>query len=182
MRFEDRVRRIAIASGRLVVRMPNKHSAGLVLYRIRDGTLELLLVHLGGPLWAKKDAGAWFIPKGEIEEDEDALAAAQREFREETGFEARGPFQDLGSTRNKSGKTILAWAFAGDCDPARLSSNTFAMEWPPKSGRRQQFAEVDRASFFTLDEARTKAHPAELVLLERLERSLRDTGRIGSGA
>jgi predicted NUDIX family NTP pyrophosphohydrolase len=161
--------------------MANKQSAGLVLYRIRGGTLELLLVHLGGPAWTKKDAGAWFIPKGEIEGDENPLAAAQREFREETGFEAKGPFLELGSARNKSGKTILAWAFAGDCDPAKLRSNSFCMEWPPKSGRRQEFPEVDRGAFFTIEEARGKAHPAELALLEKLDALLRDKGTLASG-
>ena len=162
--------------------MPNKQSAGLVLYRLRGGALEMLLVHLGGPLWAKKDAGAWFVPKGEIEGDEDPLAAARREFREETGFEPKAPFLPLGSTRNKSGKTILAWAFAGDCDPAALRSNMFAMEWPPKSGRRQQFPEVDRAAFFTIAEAREKASPAELVLLEKLAAILREKGAPASGS
>jgi predicted NUDIX family NTP pyrophosphohydrolase len=156
----------------------NKTSAGLLLYRIRDERFEALLVHLGGPLWARKDAGAWFIPKGEVEAGEDLLAAARREFHEETGFDAHGPHLALGSVRNKSGKTIHAWAVEGDCDPAQLESNEFELEWPPRSGRRQRFPEVDRAAFFTLTQAREKANPAELVLVERLERMLRDRGGV----
>jgi predicted NUDIX family NTP pyrophosphohydrolase len=161
--------------------MRPKQSAGLVLYRVHDGALQMLLVHLGGPLWTKKDEGAWFVAKGEIEEDEEPLAAAQREFREETGFEPRGPYLALGAARNKSGKTILAWAFEGDCDPTALESNTFSMEWPPKSGRRQQFPEVDRAAFFTLEEARIRAHPAELPLLEKLAAILHEKGTLARG-
>jgi len=150
------------------VRMAKK-SAGLVMYRIRGGALEVLLVHLGGPFWARKDAGAWFIPKGEIDPGEDELAAAKREFEEETGFKPSGPFIALGSVKHKSGKTVTAWAFEGDCDPSALKSNTFEMEWPPRSGKQSEFPEVDRAAFLTLDAAREKLHPAELELLGRLQ-------------
>jgi len=149
-----------------------KKSAGLVMYRIRGGALEVLLVHLGGPLWGKKDAGAWFVPKGEIEPGEDEFAAAQREFEEETGFKSTGPFLALGSVKHKSGKTVTAWAFEGDCDPAALRSNTFTMEWPPRSGKHHEFPEVDRAAWFTIEAAREKIHPAEFELLDRLGRHL----------
>ena len=146
-----------------------KKSAGLVMYRIRGGALEVLLVHLGGPFWAKKDVGAWFIPKGEIEPGEDELAAAQREFEEETGFKAAGPFIALGSVKHKGGKIVTAWAFEGDCDPASLKSNTFKMEWPPRSGKQREFPEVDRAAFFTVEAAREKMHPAEFEFFPRLQ-------------
>ena len=108
------------------------------------------------------------------------LSAARREFQEETGFESQRPFLELGSAKNKSGKTIHAWAFEGDCDPTQIHSNEFEMEWPPKSGRRQRFPEVDRAAFFSMDAARVKANPAELVLVERLEQMLRERGDIGA--
>ena len=143
------------------------------MYRYRDNRLEVLLVHLGGPLWAKKDAHSWFIPKGEIELDEDELDAARREFQEETGLVPSGPFTDLGEIRHKSGKVVRAWAFAGDCDPAKITSNTFVMEWPPKSGKQQSFPEVDRAAFFDRAKAQEKIHPAEYALVERLSNMLR---------
>jgi predicted NUDIX family NTP pyrophosphohydrolase len=147
-----------------------KQSAGLVLYRIADGeTLEVLLVHPGGPYWVKKDAGAWFIPKGELQPGEDPLDAAKREFEEETGVKPKGTFQPLGSVKNKSGKIVTAWAFEGDCDPAQLHSNTFSMEWPPKSGKQQEFPEVDRAEFFKMAEASAKIHSVEWDLLTRLQ-------------
>ena len=149
-----------------------KRSAGLAMYRIRSSALEILLVHLSGPFWAKKDAGAWFIPKGEIAPGEDELAAARREFHEETGFKAAGPFISLGSVKHKSGKSVTAWAFQGDCDPSALKSNTFKMEWPPRSGKQQEFPEVDRAAFFTLDAAREKMHPAEFEFFLRLAKHL----------
>jgi len=139
------------------------------MYRRTRGTLEVLLVHLGGPFWRSKDAGAWFLPKGEIEPDEDPLAAARREFREETGFEPQGPFTALGETKHKRGKRVLAWAFESDWDPSRLTSNTFRMEWPPKSGRQQEFPEIDRAEFLSLNLAKSKIHEAEAVFLDRLE-------------
>ncbi len=148
--------------------MPKK-SAGLLMYRVRRGVLEVLLVHPGGPFWEKKDAGAWFVPKGEIAANEDELSAAMREFQEETGLAPAGPFLALGSVRHKGGKTVIAWAFEGDCDPATLSSNTFTMEWPPRSGRQREFPEIDRAAFFTREAARRKMHPAEFAFVARLE-------------
>ena len=141
------------------------------MYRVRAGQMEVLLVHLGGPFWSRKDSGAWFIPKGEVNPEEDHLSAAKREFAEETGLKpGAGSFVPLGSVKQKSGKTVVAWAFEGDCDPGSIHSNTFTMEWPPKSGRRQEFPEVDRAGFFTREQARDKMHPAEFELLERLRK------------
>jgi predicted NUDIX family NTP pyrophosphohydrolase len=145
-----------------------KVSAGVLLYRRRGGTLEVLLVHLGGPFWAKKDAGAWFVPKGEVNPGEEELAGAKREFAEETGLVADGELQELGSVRHKSGKKVSAWAMEGDCDPASLRSNTFEMEWPPKSGKTKEFPEIDRADFFSVEAARGKMHPSEFVFVERL--------------
>jgi predicted NUDIX family NTP pyrophosphohydrolase len=149
-----------------------KHSAGLLLYhRRKPGTTEVLLVHPGGPFWAKKDEHAWSMPKGEFEADEDALAAARREFAEETGFAPDGPVVDLGAVKS-SGKVIHAWAVAGDWDPALLRSNEFEMEWPPRSGRRARFPEVDRAAWFDLDTARRKIHRNQLAFIDALERAL----------
>lgn len=141
-----------------------------MMHRQRDGKPEVLLVHLGGPFWASKDA--WFIPKGEIEQGEDELAAAKREFREETGFQPEGTLVPLGSAKQKSGKTVTAWAFEGDCDPAALRSNTFEMEWPPRSGRVREFPEVDRAGFFTIEAAQEKMNAAEFELVKRLVQKL----------
>ena len=138
------------------------------MYRIVGDHLQVLLVHLGGPFWRKKDAGAWVIPRGEINENEDLLAAAQREFGEETGFASHGPYLALGEVRQSSGKRIHVWAFAGDCDPSQLRSNTFEIEWPPKSGKRRAFPEVDRAEFFSLAEGMVKIMKAETAFLERL--------------
>lgn len=149
-----------------------KASAGLLMYRKRNGPLEVLLVHLGGPFWKKKDSGAWFVPKGEINPGEDQLVAARREFQEETGLVPTGEFLALGSVKHKSGKIVTAWAFAGDCDPASLKSNTFEMEWPPKSGKHAQFPEIDRAEFFTVERATGKMHPAEFEFVTRLEKLL----------
>ncbi|HEV8226569.1 MAG TPA: NUDIX domain-containing protein [Methylomirabilota bacterium] len=144
-----------------------KRSAGLLMYRRREGHVEVLLVHPGGPFWMKKDAGAWSIPKGEYDEGEDAFAAATREFQEETGLVAQGPFLPLAQAR-QSGKIIQAWAFEGDCQPESLRSSTFALEWPPRSGRRQEFPEVDRAEWFGLEEARRKIIPGQVALLDEL--------------
>ena len=152
-------------------RMP-KVSAGLVMYRMRGGEIEVLLVHPGGPFWAKKDAGAWFIPKGEVEPHEDLFSAAKREFLEETGLKAEGKFLKLGSVKHKSGKVVTVWAFEGDCEPASIRSNTFAMEWPPRSGKQKEFPEVDRAAFYTIEAAREKMHPAEFEFLTRLRELL----------
>src|SRR3989442_764384 len=131
-------------------------SAGLLMYRKCKGALEFLLVHPGGPFWKGKDAGAWTIPKGEIEEGEDPLAAAKREFEEELGFKPRGDFIELTPIKQKGGKIVQAWAFEGDCEPIHFKSNTFTMEWPPRSGRVSEFPEVDQAAFFELEEAKQK--------------------------
>jgi predicted NUDIX family NTP pyrophosphohydrolase len=149
-----------------------KASAGLVMYRVRGAHLEVLLVHPGGPLWAKKDLGAWSIPKGEVSLGDDELSTAKREFEEETGLHPQGEFLPLGKITQKSGKTVRAWAFAGDCDPAALRSNTFSMEWPPHSGKKQEFPEIDRAAFFSLAEAKERINPAQIGLLEELARHL----------
>src|SRR6187402_2657939 len=132
-----------------------RRSAGLLLYRKRGGEIEVFLVHPGGPFWVKKDHGAWTIPKGEYEAEEEPLAAAQREFKEETGFAAIGNFIELGTVQQKSGKTVSAWAVEGDCDPSLLRSNTCEIEWPPRSGKRIEIPEVDRGSWFSLQRART---------------------------
>ena len=143
------------------------------MYRLRNNQLEVLLVHLGGPFWARKDKGAWFIAKGELEGDEDALHAAQREFREETGIEPHGEFIPLGVVKHKAGKIVQAWAFEGDCDPASIHSNTFTIEWPPRSGRQQTFPEIERAQFMSVEQAREKMHTAEFEFVERLESILK---------
>jgi len=149
-----------------------KHSAALLMYRHRRGVLEVFLVHPGGPFWAKKDAGAWSIPKGEYNPPEDPLAAAQREFQEETGLAVAGEFIPLTPLRQPSGKIIHAWAVAGDCDPGAIRSNTFSLEWPPRSGIQQQFPEVDRAAWFTLEAAREKIIKGQAGFLEELRQWL----------
>jgi predicted NUDIX family NTP pyrophosphohydrolase len=151
-----------------------KVSAGLLMYRQTKGGLEILLAHPGGPIWKNKDEGGWSIPKGEIDPEEDELSAAQREFAEETGFESRGPFIDLGEIKQKGGKKVRAWAFVGDCDPQQVKSNTFEMEWPPRSGRRQEFPEVDRVAFFDLNTACKKINPAQARFLEVLNEKVGD--------
>jgi predicted NUDIX family NTP pyrophosphohydrolase len=151
-----------------------KRSAGLVMFR-RLKELEVFLVHPGGPIWAKKNEGAWTIPKGEYEEDENPLAAARREFEEETGFKAAGSFLDLGTIRQKSGKRVAAWAFEGDCDPANLKSNTCEIEWPPRSGRRLEIPEIDRGRWFSLEEAKQYIREEQSPLLDTLWRALLST-------
>lgn len=146
-----------------------KISAGLVMYRFKDGRPEVFLVHPGGPFWEKKDIGAWSIPKGLCGEGEDPLSAARREFHEETGFAAEGDFLALGELRQPSGKLILAWAFEGDCDPEKLASNTFSMEWPPHSGNMREFPEVDRADWFNLDEAGRRILKGQAEFIGRLD-------------
>jgi predicted NUDIX family NTP pyrophosphohydrolase len=148
-------------------------SAGLLVFR-RRAAPEVLLAHPGGPFWAKKDAGAWGIPKGLIEGSADALTTAQREFTEETGFVAQGPFVKLSPVRQKSGKLVHAFACEGDFDPSKLKSNTFEIEWPPKSKRMKSFPEIDRAGWFSLTTAREKIIPYQLPLLVELEDKLRD--------
>jgi predicted NUDIX family NTP pyrophosphohydrolase len=131
--------------------------------------LEVLLVHPGGPFWAKKDLGAWTIPKGEVEPGEDQLDAARREFEEELGFAPSGEFVPLGEITQKAGKTVRAWAFEGNCDPNKIKSNSFVIEWPPRSGKQQSFPEVDSAAFFGIEEAKRKINPAQIELLSRLQ-------------
>jgi predicted NUDIX family NTP pyrophosphohydrolase len=147
-----------------------KRSAGVLLHRLREGAREVLLVHPGGPYWAKKDAGAWSIPKGEYEEGEDPRACAAREFEEELGtpLPADAALAELGTVKLRSGKEIVAFAAAGDLDAGGIRSNTFTLEWPPRSGRMREFPEVDRAGWFGLDEAREKLNPAQAALLDRL--------------
>lgn len=149
-----------------------KVSAGLLLYRYRDGRLQVFLVHPGGPFWARKDKGAWSIPKGEVGDGEDPLAAAKREFEEETGIKPSGDFVPLESVRQKAGKVVQAWAFAGDCDPRGIRSNSFTMEWPPRSGKQKEFPEVDRAEFFEIEEAKRRINPAQAALLAELQQKL----------
>ncbi len=145
-------------------------SAGLLMYRVRNGCLEVFLAHPGGPLFKNKDAGYWSIPKGEIDAEEGALDAAIREFTEETGIIPRGNFIPLGSVIQKSGKTVYAWAFAGDWNERTpIVSNTFEMEWPPHSGKKQQFPEIDRVGFFPVDEALEKINEAQREFIRRLE-------------
>jgi predicted NUDIX family NTP pyrophosphohydrolase len=144
-------------------------SAGLLLYRRRDDALELFLVHPGGPFWAKKDAGAWSIPKGEVDPEEDHLAAARREFTEETGLSADGAFLPLTPIRQSGGKIVHAFALERDCDPQGIQSNTFTIEWPPRSGKQRAFPEIDRAAWFPLDLARQKINPTQVALLDELQ-------------
>lgn len=149
-----------------------RRSAGLLMYRRRVDTLEVLLVHPGGPFWTKRDDGAWSIPKGEFNDDEDALAAAKREFFEETGFAWSEPFMELQPVRQAGGKRVFAWAFEGDCDPSRMVSNTFELEYPPRSGRMVAFPEADRAAWYDLEMARRKMHIGQLPFLDQLESAL----------
>ncbi len=144
------------------------YSAGILLYRLRDNSVEVLLAHPGGPFWSGKDLGAWSIPKGQSEANEDSLQAAKREFREETGFEVDGQFVDLGTIRQPSRKMIQIWALEHDMDADRLQSNEFALEWPRKSGIVMQFPEIDRAEWFDIDRARQKIHKGQAGFLDRL--------------
>lgn len=153
--------------------MPRTTSAGILLYRVRAGAAEVFLVHPGGPYWAKKDAGAWSIPKGECHEGEDPLAAARREFREETGSPIAGEFVALTPLRQPSGKLVRAWAVMGDIDVGSLISNTFTLEWPPRSGEQQEFPEVDRGAWFDLATARTKILSGQRGFVDELEARLR---------
>jgi predicted NUDIX family NTP pyrophosphohydrolase len=140
-----------------------KVSAGLLLYRLRNEDLEFLLVHPGGPFWKNKDAGAWTIPKGEPQADEELLATAKREFNEELGLEPKGEFKQLAPIKQKGGKQVHAWAFEGDCDPQKCRSNVFELEWPPASGNRVEFPEVDKVAWFQMAEARIKINPAQIA-------------------
>jgi predicted NUDIX family NTP pyrophosphohydrolase len=146
-----------------------KVSAGILLFRRRAGGVEMMLVHPGGPFWAKKDLGAWSIPKGLVDENENRLAAARREFLEETGMVVDGEFLDLGAHKQTGGKTVVAFACEGDFDPAALKSNTFSLEWPPHSGRSADFPEVDRAAWYSIDEAFTKISKGQKPIIAALE-------------
>lgn len=148
--------------------MAKKESAGILLYRVRNSIAEVLLVHPGGPYWARKDLGAWSIPKGEFEASEDRLAAAKREFQEETGFVPEGSFVALTPVKQAGGKLVYAWAVKGDCDTKMIQSNTFSVEWPPRSGKYREFPEVDRAEWFTVDVAKEKILKGQVSLLEEL--------------
>lgn len=144
-------------------------SAGLLMYRIKDRAIQILLAHPGGPYFVKKDDGAWSIPKGEPNTQEDLLVTAQREFEEETGLKPSGPFVPLKPVKQKGGKIVHAWAFEGDCDPDTIHSNTFAMEWPPRSDRQAEFPEIDRVEFFDLATARRKIKSGQEAFLDELE-------------
>lgn len=160
----------------MAVSPSRKRSAGLLLYRHAD-TLEVLLVHPGGPLWARRDSGAWSLPKGEYEPDEEPLAAARREFAEELGLEPpAGEPVDLGEVRQRSGKVVRAFALAGDIDVAEIRSNTCLVQWPPRSGKQISVPEVDRAEWFALEAAREKLNPGQVPLLERLRAALGEGG------
>ncbi len=152
--------------------MAKKLSAGILLYRERDGEIEVFLVHPGGPFWAKKDEGAWSIPKGEYTVGEVPLAVAKREFHEETNSEVRGHCLALAPLKQPSGKVIAAWAVEGEIDPASLRSNTFSMKWPPKSGKLQEFPEVDRSMWCDLATARKKLLPGQRAFLDQLQQLL----------
>lgn len=149
-----------------------KQSAGLLLYRYRGNQCEVFLVHPGGPFWAGKDAHAWSIPKGEFGAGEDSLQAAKREFAEETGLTVEGTFAPLSPLKQTGGKVVHAWAVEGDCDPAAIVSNSFRLEWPPRSGRMQDFPEADSAAWFRLADAREKIHKGQAALLDALETML----------
>jgi len=149
--------------------MAKKQSAGILLYRMRDGSPEVFLVHPGGPFWAGKDAGAWSIPKGEFEGGDDPLEAAKREFLEETGSPIDGTFLALAPLKQRSGKVVHAFAVQGDLDAASIGSNTFSMEWPPHSGKQQEFPEVDKGGWFTINAAREKLLAGQRGFLDELE-------------
>jgi predicted NUDIX family NTP pyrophosphohydrolase len=151
-----------------------KRSAGLLLYRYREGQLQVFLVHPGGPFWKNKDEGSWMIPKGEIDDGEDALPAAKREFREETGFNPpEPPYRALPVIKQRGGKVVEAFAVEGECEPEQLKSNTFEMEWPPKSGRQQAFPEVDRGAWYELPTAVRKILKSQRPLLDALEEAIK---------
>ena len=146
----------------------SKKSAGILLYRFKKDSLEVFLVHPGGPFWKNKDEGAWMIPKGEFNDGEDPLDAAKREFQEETGFAMPQRFIELTPIRQKSGKIVWAWAAEGNVDPEKIHSNLFEMEWPPHSGKKQKFPEVDKGNWFDIDEAKEKINPAQIKLIEEI--------------
>jgi predicted NUDIX family NTP pyrophosphohydrolase len=149
-----------------------KTSAGLLMYRRRESTVEVFLVHPGGPFWSKKDFGAWSLPKGEYFPDEDPLSAAKREFTEETGLQPGTTFIELTPIKQAGGKVVRAWAFEGEADPTVITSNSFSMEWPPRSGRQQTFPEVDRAAWFPIEEANQRILKGQVALLTELQHLL----------
>jgi len=149
-----------------------KRSAGLLLYRRRGTSIEVFLVHPGGPFWAKKDLGAWSIPKGEYVDGEEPLTAARREFEEETGFPAPSDAMRIGELKQAGGKLVMAWAAAGDCDHSQLVSNGCEIEWPPRYGRKVEIPEVDRGAWFAIEEARDRILQSQQPFLERLEQKL----------
>lgn len=153
-------------------------SAGLLLFRRTNGAVEVFLAHPGGPFWEKRDAGAWTIPKGVVEEAEDPFEAARREFEEETGIRPEGPFLALGSIRQKAGKVVHAWAWEGDADPEAIASNFMQVEWPRRSGRWLSFPEVDRCAWFDPSTARERINPAQVELIDRLEALLDEKERV----
>ena len=159
-----------------------KRSAGLLMYRIRSGSLEVFLVHPGGPFWASRDRGAWTIPKGTINPDEQPMAAALREFQEETGFLPAAPYVELGSIRQTGGKLVYAWGFAGDCDPAKLVSNLCHVQWPPHSGTTLEIPEIDRGQWFPVCEAYPYILASQTPLLDRLQSALADAGTLPAPA
>jgi predicted NUDIX family NTP pyrophosphohydrolase len=152
--------------------LTTKQSAGLLMYRKQGEAVQVLLVHPGGPFWAKKDIGSWSIPKGEFSQEEDVLKAARREFEEETGFLPTGKFVRLGAIKQSSGKLIHAWAFEGELDAKKITSNTFSLEWPPQSGKQQEFPEVDRAEWFTIEAARERILKGQVEFIDELLRIL----------
>jgi predicted NUDIX family NTP pyrophosphohydrolase len=154
--------------------MAGKQSAGLLLYCHHQGGWQVFLVHPGGPYWKAKDGGAWSIPKGEFEPGEDPLVAASREFTEETGLAVTGPFVPLAPVKQPGGKTVHAWAVEGNCDPAAIKSNTFSLEWPPRSGRFRQFPEVDRAGWHQLEEAMERISKGQRPLVDQLRTLLKN--------
>jgi len=149
-------------------------SAGLLMYRFTRGVLQVFLIHPGGPFWSNRDLGSWSIPKGVVGTSEDTVSAAKREFMEETGMEASGLMIPLNPLKQRSGKVVYAWAFRGDGDPSQLRSNTFTMEWPPRSGKLQEFPEADRADWFDIGEAKSRILPGQLGFLVQLEAILRE--------
>jgi len=149
-----------------------KKSTGILLYRFQNTVLEFFLVHPGGPFWTKKDEGAWTIPKGEFEDNEDPLDAAKREFEEETGVKISGKFIELKPVKQKSGKLVYAWAVEGDIDSSKIKSNEFEMEWPPKSGKMKSFPEIDRAAWFNLKDAEQKMNAGQFSLIKELENKI----------
>jgi predicted NUDIX family NTP pyrophosphohydrolase len=157
-----------LASSALARIIMTKQSAGLLVYRKRDGSIEVLLVHPGGPFWKNKDAGAWSIPKGEFTEGEEPLDVAKREFQEETGQSIDGSFQPLSPIKQRGGKIVYAWAVEADLDVSHVKSNTFTTEWPPRSGKQQEFPEVDRAEWFPLNVAAEKINKGQQELLQQL--------------